>query len=47
MENTGKDSQFSYKNLKKTKKIMLTKAIEYGIINELVYSGNTNIYWEG
>ena len=35
------------RNLKKTKKIMLTKAIEYGIINELVYSGNTNILLGG
>ena len=26
---------------------MLTKAIEYGIINELVYSGNTNILLGG
>ena len=26
---------------------MLTKAIEYGIINKLVYSGNTNILLGG
>ena len=35
------------KNLKKTKKMVLTKTIEYGIINKLVYSGNTNILLGG
>ena len=41
------DLQKNGKNLKKIKKIVLTKAIEYGIINELVYSGNTNILLGG
>jgi len=41
------DLQKNGKNLKKTKKIVLTKAIEYGIINKLVYSGNTNILLGG
>ena len=31
----------------KVKKIALTKNTEYGIINELVYSGNTNILLGG
>lgn len=31
----------------KVKKIVLTKNTEYGIINELVYSGNTNILLGG
>ncbi len=41
------DLQKNGKILKKTKKIVLTKAIEYGIINKLVYSGNTNILLGG
>ena len=41
------DLQKNGKNLKKTKKIVLTKAIEYGIINKLVYSGNNNILLGG
>ena len=31
----------------KVKKIVLTKNTEYGIINKLVYSGNTNILLGG
>ena len=41
------DLQKNGKNLKKTKKMVLTKTIEYGIINKLVYSGNTNILLGG
>jgi len=41
------DLQKNGKNLKKIKKIVLTKTIEYGIINKLVYSGNTNILLGG
>ena len=36
-----------YNFKKKVKKIVLTKNTEYGIINELVYSGNTNILLGG
>jgi len=41
------DLQKNGKNLKKTKKMVLTKTIECGIINKLVYSGNTNILLGG